>query len=190
MPDPLPSGEDMSENIHMDRRKFKELVVYLASKSEADPLFGDTKLNKLLYFADFLAYQHLGRPITGARYQKLQHGPAPRALLPIREELEREGAVRVEHHGRALPRTVTVARRDANTDVFTPEELELVDEIIESLAGATAAEISELSHEQSPGWQLAEMHEDIPYESALISTEPPSSEVADRGRELAERFGW
>lgn len=177
--------------IRMDREKFKELVVYVASKCDGDERFGDTKLNKVLYFADTLTYQHLGHPLTGARYQRLPQGPAPRALLPIREELSEEGAVRVEKQGDApWRRTVTVATRDADTSLFTPEELELVDQVIAALGNLSAADVSELSHEHSPGWRLVEDFDDIPYETALISTEPPSPEVIHRGRDLAAKHGW
>ncbi len=77
-------------------RKFKELLVYLAQRSADDPLYGATKLNKLLFYCDFLAFGQFGRSVTGARYQKLRHGPAPRQLLPMQTELESEGAVTVQ----------------------------------------------------------------------------------------------
>src|SRR3990170_6654722 len=73
------------------RDKFKELVLYLSERSETDPNFGETKLNKLLYYIDFLAYRELGQPVTGARYQKLKWGPAATALLPIQQEMEAKG---------------------------------------------------------------------------------------------------
>lgn len=175
----------------MDRVKFKELVVYVASKSAGHERFGDTKLNKLLYFADTLAFQQLGQPLTGARYQRLPQGPAPRALLPLREELKTEGAVRVEQQG-VVPRrrTVTIATREADTSVFTEYELSLVDQVIDALADLSAADVSELSREQAPGWRLVDDGDDIPYETALISQDPPSSEILTRGHELATQHSW
>jgi hypothetical protein len=41
--------------VGMDDRKMKELILYLASKSEDDPRFSSTKLNKLLFYCDFEA---------------------------------------------------------------------------------------------------------------------------------------
>lgn len=67
-----------------DDRKRRELILYLASRSEEDPRFSSTKLNKLLFYCDFTAYRQLGQSITGHGYQKLQFGPAPKAMLPIR----------------------------------------------------------------------------------------------------------
>jgi antitoxin SocA-like protein len=72
----------------VDDRKIKELILYLASKSEQDPRFSATKLNKLLFYCDFASYRRWGRAITGHSYQKLQFGPAPKAMLPLLEQMK------------------------------------------------------------------------------------------------------
>ena len=66
-----------------DDAKLEELIILIASRSEDDPRFGSTKLNKLLFFADFLAYVKRGEAITNHVYMRLPNGPAPRAMLPI-----------------------------------------------------------------------------------------------------------
>jgi uncharacterized phage-associated protein len=169
-----------------DREKFKELIAFVAWRCADDPNFGDTFLNKVLFFSDALALQHFGEPITGARYQKLKYGPAPRALLPVRDEMVKEGVVTVETVG---DRTVTRATRDAEP-VFSEEQRGLVEAVIEAFRGMWATHISDASHELSPGWQLVEMGEDIPLESQLISTRPVSETTLRRGRELAKLRGW
>lgn len=172
-----------------DEDKFRELVLYVAHRCADDPNFGDTRLNKVLFFSDAFALQHLGQPITGARYQKLKYGPAPRALLPVRREMEAQGDVRIEKRGDPA-RTVTVPLRGADMSLFSEAELELVDEVVNVFANRTATLVSHLSHLNSPGWNLVEMNEDIPLESQLISNKAPPPAVLERGRELAERFGW
>jgi len=67
-----------------NEEKLAELILYVCHKSEADERFGATKLNKILFYSDFAAYRQLGQPITGADYQNLEEGPAPRKLPPIR----------------------------------------------------------------------------------------------------------
>jgi hypothetical protein len=172
-----------------DRDKFRELVLYVAQRCADDARFGDTRLNKILFFSDAFALQHLGEPITGARYQKLKHGPAPRALLPVRREMEEDGEVMVERVGDP-PRTVTIALRDPDLSIFTEDEIDLVDQVIELFEGKTAGIVSQEAHLNSPGWNLVEMGEDIPLESQLISQTTPPDAVIERGRALAERFGW
>ena len=70
----------MMNNFEFEPDKFRELIVYICKKSEGDPTFGAVKLNKILYYADFAAYRILGKPITGAQYQKLREGPAPQGV--------------------------------------------------------------------------------------------------------------
>jgi hypothetical protein len=172
-----------------DEGKFRELILYIAHRCADDDDFGDTRLNKVLFFSDAFALQYLGKPITGARYQKLKFGPAPRALLPVRRELEAEGHVRTELVGDP-PRTVTIPLRGPDMSRFSEAEMELVDEVIGIFEGKTATLVSRLSHLNSPGWNLVEMHENIPLESQLLSTSSPPPEVLERGRELAQRYGW
>src|ERR1700733_10925348 len=80
-----------------NERRFAELMLYVSEKCASDPKFGATKLNKILFYADFLAYAELGNSITGFEYQKLPHGPAPRRILTVRRRLEQEGALEVSN---------------------------------------------------------------------------------------------
>ncbi len=167
--------------------KFRELILYVVDRCAEDPYFGDTHLNKVLFFSDAFALQYLGKPIAGARYQKLDFGPAARALLPARDEMAAEGEVEVAMVGK---RRVTRALRPARTESFSQAELELVDEVIKLVEGKWARTVSEESHLNSPGWNLAEMKEDIPLETQLISRRKAPPEVIAQGRELAARYGW
>lgn len=171
----------------LDWAKFKELIVYVAAKSRDDPTFGAIKLNKVLYYADFTAYRRLGRPITGAAYFKLQEGPAPRQLLTARDELIREGRLRIEQRtlfSYVQKRLVLSEGCEPDSEFLRPEERALVDEIVDFFWGKTAREVSDYSHRE-PGWILAEDRADIPYESAWLSAEPIDQET----EEAAARIG-
>lgn len=183
------SGSGRPE-IAYDEDRFKELVLYIAEKAADDPTFGDTKLNKVLFFSDFFAYAFHGKPITGAEYQKLQFGPAPRRLLPARQALVSEGRADVVAKGRQIKQTVTVARRSPDRRLFDTAQLDLVDEVFEMLRKDTAASASEFSHQASAGWQIVEQGETIPYETVFVSTIKPPRRAFDRGRELAAAHGW
>lgn len=63
----------------------------MAARLQADQSGGATKLNKVLFFADFAHVRRTGAPITGAVYQKLEHGPAARCLRPVRYQLIENG---------------------------------------------------------------------------------------------------
>src|ERR1041384_212988 len=103
------------KEIVFDEHKFRELVLYIADRCQDDPRFGATKLNKILFYADFLHYGESGTPLTGATYRKLEHGPAPKQLLPTQTKLVSDGSAALskrERYGYVQKRIV--ALRDAD----------------------------------------------------------------------------
>jgi Protein of unknown function (DUF4065) len=167
--------------------RLKELILYVSDRCELHPRFGATKLNKILFYADFVAYAKLGRPITGTEYQRLPQGPAPRRLLPLKAQLiaNREAVEREKHvYSRIQKRIIPL--READLSRFTADEISIVDRVIGALEGKSADDVSELSH-QFPGWELAEDRETIPYHTALIPPEDwePDQEILDHGSKLA-----
>ena len=174
-----------------DEEKLRELLVYVAKHSADDPTFGSVKLNKILYYADFAAYRLLGQPITGATYQKLHEGPAPRELLRSRAALIHSGRAsiaQVPYFTGVQKRLVIAPESEPDTEIFNPQELLLVDQIIECFWGKTAREVSDFSHRE-PGWILAKDRETIPYETAWLSAEPLDQEVEELGLRLAQQNG-
>lgn len=172
-----------------DVRKFRELILYVSQKCATDPRFGAVKLNKILYFSDFLAYAYFGEPITGMEYFKLEHGPAPRRLVPVREQMKRDGELGIQE----LPVGSRVERRPVNLrapflDVFAAREISLVDSVIEFLGGRTGSAVSHLSHKMA-GWKAARMEETIPYETVFMSEEPLTQTDIARGIEIASEHG-
>jgi hypothetical protein len=57
-------------------------------KDESDAIFDKAKLNKILFYSDFLAYFRTGKPITGQRYTPptapggIQFSKSPRTAAP------------------------------------------------------------------------------------------------------------
>lgn len=124
------------------------------------------------------------------RYKKRRLGPAPVALVPIREQLVQEGAIRVEKlttPDRHVQQR-TVALRPAAMGLFTEDEVALVDEVIEELRGQTAAEVSDASHDVR--WKVLQLDDAMPYELAYLSNEGLTERDRQRTAELAAQFGW
>jgi uncharacterized phage-associated protein len=169
-----------------DTNKLRELILFVAQRCANDDV-GDIFLNKVLFFSDAYALQHLGHPITGARYQKQPLGPTSLPLLPLRTEMVERGDVEVTT---VEKRTVTRALRDPDMSRFSEDEIKLVERVIDLFRSYSAMGVSKASHDLSPGWNLVEVGEEIPLESQLISTEPVPAEAVERGSELAARFGW
>ena len=173
-----------------DEDKFRELLVLIAGRLTDDDAGGATKLNKLLYFADFTHVRRTGRSITGAAYQKLPNGPAPRRLLPVRNELiASEEAELEERDFLGYRQQRLVPKRDVDVSVFDDEELQTIDDVLRDLKGMNGREVSDLSHEEA-GWRLTAEGDTIPYAAALIPREQPlTPAAAAQASAVAQRYG-
>jgi hypothetical protein len=173
-----------------DERKFTELLVYVASRLQGDQSGGATKLNKVIFFADFAHVRRTGVPITGAEYQKLEHGPAARRLRPVRDRLIESGdAVLVDEEFLGYRQHRLVPHRDADLGVCSDDELATIDKVLADLDGLNARQVSDLSHDEA-GWRLVDFGDTIPYEAALVGARQVSTPTSQRlEREAAERLG-
>jgi uncharacterized phage-associated protein len=168
--------------------KFAELLVYVASGTEHEATSGDTKLNKLLYFADVTAYRRTGQPISGARYKHQKRGPIATPLVPVRRELNGSRLDVSKHEfGNGAVQTRTKALDDADVSIFEDGEREIIDEVIKRFQGCNAKEMEDFAHEE-PAWRITENEGDMTYRSSLLVRQ--ASPVAiDHGKQLAERLG-
>lgn len=154
-------------------RKFRELILYVARESEDDRKCGATKLNKILFYADFHAYRKLGQSISGERYQKLERGPAPKRALPVIAEMESEGLCAwAERDYYGFPLRKLIPLREPDLSVFSAQELDVARSVISELWELNATEVSDLSH-RFAGWQAAELGEEIPYETVFVDEARP-----------------
>ena len=182
------SGPYQQKKFKLDSEKFRELIVYVAAQSANDPTFGAIKLNKVLYYSDFAAYRQLGQPITGATYGKFFEGPAPLELPDVRRELIDSGDATSEerpYFAGSVVRLVIRTGREPNRELFRPGELEIVDQVVDFFEGKTEREVADFSHKE-PGWAVARDREDIPYETAWMSSGPISREAEEWGIRFAE----
>ncbi|MFL6195219.1 MAG: Panacea domain-containing protein, partial [Thermoanaerobaculia bacterium] len=150
-------------------------ILHLAKLSDADPRCGRTKLNKLLFYIDFRAYERLGAPVSGQVYRKREFGPTPEAFMPAVRALERDGTcawVEGCWHDRPLKRLV--ALREPDLSLFQEEELELVRAVVNEFLDCDAREISARSH-RFAGWQAAHPGEEIPYQMVFVDDARPLS---------------
>lgn len=169
--------------------KLRELVLYVADRLREDRAGGATKLNKVLYFADFAYIRRTGASITGTVYQKLPQGPAPKRLIPLRDALIAAGdAELVTESFLGYEQHRLVARRQADVSMFDPAELACVDEVLTDLRHLTAKQVSDLSHAE-PGWTLVEQGDVIPHAAALLAPQYVDTPTSNRlARDVALRY--
>lgn len=156
-----------------DEAKLRELAMILAWKCRDDPYLGRIKLTKLLAYADFRAYQHLGNSITGATYLKLPQGPAPQEGNGLFNLLRAMGRVEIrEEQVIDFTQDRIIARDEGKLDVLTVAEHAIVDEVVAAFKGFNNREMRDASHRDFTGWELApNQRDEIPYATVFLS--PP-----------------
>ena len=154
-------------------RKLENLILYLAHKSHNDESFSVTKLNKLLFIIDFTAYGLWGKPITEAKYVHRQYGPVPHELPIIQDNMVTSRKIEIqqrEHFGRLQKRVVPLANPDLS--LFTPEEIQLVAQVLHDYERFNATELSNWSHRLRP-WLETVDGEEIPYSPVFVLEDVP-----------------
>lgn len=172
-----------------DKQRLKELALYIADKCRDDASFGATKLNKILFYVDFLAFGLYGQSVTGAVYFRIPRGPAPHQLKPITQELWNDGEARIEIRKRYnFAQKRLTPERAPEVDMFAGHEISLTDDVIASLWGKSATETSELSHREL-GWLLASDQQELPYGAVFLSLDQPTDQDREWARGVGERDG-
>src|SRR5258708_14421724 len=167
--------------------RFKELVLHISQKCANDPKFDTIKLNKLMFFADFLHYGNYGKPITGFEYVKLERGPAPKRMPEIKQQMEKENALaqqKLPHSQWRKP----VSLRDPNLESFTGTEIAFVDQLIDACKDTDGDQLSLWSHGWAC-WKMSSLGETIPYELVFLSHEEPTPADIERGKAVARELG-
>jgi Protein of unknown function (DUF4065) len=165
--------------------KLEELVLHIAKMSENDPRFMSTKLNKLVWAADFAAFCETGRTITGATYQREKYGPVPKAMPIVLNTLKAKQ--RIELRPVQITATATgarpVAKATADLSAFSQNELATVDKVIAENFRKTGTDLSRETHRKVV-WSVSENGDSIPFSAWFISTRAPSPSEKRSGMAL------
>ena len=125
-----------------------------------------TKMNKLLFYVDFINYKRHGYGITGLTYRALQYGPVPDSWAKIYGSLRE--VILYEH---VYPSGQSGILLDIGSKSesweLNDQELKTVDDVCQLFSELTAGEISEISHKEK-GWiDNAAAHSEISYQNAF-----------------------
>jgi putative zinc finger/helix-turn-helix YgiT family protein len=128
--------------------KLVEMVVFFTEKVKVTP----TKMNKLLFYSDFLSYKLTGVSISGTRYFAHTHGPVPkkfRTLFDYLSDQQLVDLVSVQYtSGLMGEEFIKTASKSFNSTLFDETEIEVLDKIASKFEKYNAKEIRELSHEE------------------------------------------
>jgi hypothetical protein len=150
-----------------------------------DESAGTEKINRHLFNADFMAYSLLGRSISGAEYQRLPKGPVPRPMGAVTAELKTlcvlaEGT----RQYMGLQQTRLYALRDPDLSEFTSQEVDILNQVIQSCWGTPRNQIN-LNSYGPFSWKLVKEGEIIPYETIFLSDRELTKKEASYALRLA-----
>jgi len=149
-----------------DLDKLKNMILYLVKRLDGEFI---TKLNKLLWYCDFLHFKETSVSITGAQYVRLQYGPVPNGYDFITDMMQRERLLDKEEIvfdteedivGEKL--TVLV---EPDESMFSEKEIEVMNFITDTFHNHTATKIKNKSHQET-AYTKSEDGEIISYEYA------------------------
>lgn len=170
--------------------RLKELILHVSDRSAKMPRFGLTKLNKIIWRADFTAYAARRVPITGEAYQRLQNGPAPVEMKPLLGEMKDDGLIEYDYvdfgDGRVEQRVIALTT--PNLRMFSGDDLQYVEESIQYYWNKTGRDASEDSH--GVAWQTREDGDPMPYELAFLSDKALNPEQLERLGNMARERNW
>lgn len=154
---------EFTGNQEFTPEKLKQLILFFTSNGE-----WKTKLNKLLFYSDFLAFKVLNKSITGTKYVVGTYGPIPDeheflfAVLLRCKALEN----REEFKGNEdIPFEKLYARETTNLGIFTQKEVEIIKFVFNTFRSFSAKKIADYSHEDT-AWKSNTLGESISYKFA------------------------
>ena len=131
-----------------DFKKFSEMVVFFTEKLEP----WKTKLNKLLFYADFMMYRQTGFSMSGVQYKAIAMGPVPNNFNSIFEYLANKGELNIYYtnftDGGTGEQFKPNPDKIFNKEIFTELELQILDLVKERFKNTSTKEIIEISHKE------------------------------------------
>lgn len=142
--------------------RLKNLLLYILGQ------MGDTfqtKMNKVLFYIDFLSYRERGMAISGLAYNAIDFGPVPQRWDRVYSAFDEiTPKLKIVRDQECLALT---SSSEADMSCFSKEELAIIDTVCAKLKPLKAHDLSEMSHRE-PAWQQhLHKNETIPFSEAF-----------------------
>ncbi|MEX0720797.1 MAG: type II TA system antitoxin MqsA family protein [Balneolaceae bacterium] len=148
--------------------KFSNMIIYFA---EALQPF-KTKLNKLLFYSDFLNYKKTGFSISGCNYRAIELGPVPNGYDTLFEYFKRNEFFKIDYiefdnRENIGERFIPNPQKAFDKDLFTNTEIDCLKTISLYFKDASSDDIIDASHKEKAWEQREKKKELIEYDYAF-----------------------
>ena len=134
-----------------DMEKFGQMVVFFSEKLKPFK----TKLNKLLFYADFMMFSKTGYSISGAQYIAINMGPVPHNFNGLYEYFCKNSLVDIQYitfrEGAVGEKFLPNPDKAFDRSIFSDSELEVLEKIAKRFETTSTNDIINLSHLEM-GW--------------------------------------
>lgn len=160
----------------IDPTKAEAAILLVCHRMHKSPRFGNTILEKVLFYSDRRAYLLKRKPITGLKYVRQHFGPtvSPEQFLSLVRAMEAKGMVKsekVKFGKKTQHRLIPLAPLDEATARLSGDEINILEKTADELSSHTATSVSDASHKLM-AWRIASDREEIPAFTALLSEAP------------------
>lgn len=145
--------------------KYTNSVLYFIKYCNNQYL-GATKLNKLLYYLDFISFRDRGIGITGDSYIHLDYGPVPENIDEVMSLLKEEDKLQVEKTEWKDGFTFKFATKEnPNLTIFDEYETKLLENICKEFSLWSTDKIVNQTHLEAP-WFYSKPYEIVDFSYA------------------------
>lgn len=143
--------------------KLKNILLHFIKKYNG--VF-NTKMNKLLFYTDFLSYKTYGYGISGLAYKAIQFGPVPVRWDRVYSMIDDIYPEIVEF---SSGNCGTKLCSDLSPDYsdFSKEEIDILDIVFDKFKDTSASDISEISHKENAWKKYYAKNQMIDYNEAF-----------------------
>lgn len=158
---------DGTPNEYNGYTKFSKEKIYNIILFLADKTIFKTKLLKEMFYVDFLCYKYTCQSMTGLEYSKLQYGPVPDQFEYILNQGATEKIIdyNVSYNNDYECHNIS-SKKEFNKDLFTDEELEILNKVKNRFKKYGSKEIVDFSHKEK-AFLKTELYSKISYDYAF-----------------------
>lgn len=151
-------GFDSSIGIHTgytlpNLEKLREMIIYFTSSIKP----WKTKMNKLLFYADFINFRKTCFSISGTQYRAIDMGPVPNNFNSIFEFVAEHEDINI--HRKSFPsgalgeQFLPNPERKFNSGLFNEAELSSLKEVETRFKNTSVSDIIEISHQEKAWYE-------------------------------------
>jgi len=148
----------------LNERVYKNAVLYFIKYCNNQYLHA-TKINKLLYYLDFVYFRDHQKPVTGDVYIHQEYGPVPSHIDEILAGLKNEGIIdteAVDYKDGELIRFELKDLKKLDESVFLSEQKNLLKKICDEFGNWSTEKIVAQTHLEAP-WFYSKPYEIVDY---------------------------